>query len=531
MIYILAPEQRKDALDIVYPALCRSFTPNIVFSLNYASWEAKLSELSLSTDQRLFLVLIDPLDVWVDLLIKSYEILNVKIIIFGSLPVKLASYFNASIGSVSDEVVQSGGCQPAPTFSSSESRLYVDYKNPIGAYHSPTPSRPFLRYDFTDEWNNLGYGAIRTNHSIWALSQILQVTDDDCIASIMDGDKKVSAYVALWNSVNASLLWFNRPVGPVDSQEWFLIEVYFARYRSLDLPCVPYLSEIPFGYEAAVTMRLDCDEDIESARLLWKAYLQLEVPFSLAIHTKVLSDKSQYLLPKEVLASGGAILSHTATHAPDWGGTYEAAFEEAITSKNLIESKIGCEVRYAVSPFHQTPVYAREALLEAGYMGCIGGIIRNDPDFLMARSGVPPLSKDGFIGHSQQCMLHGDCMIDSDDPISTFKQAFKFAQKSETFFGYLDHPFSPRYQYGWKTEEQRIKIHQDFICYIKSYPNVLFANQNDALDFLTYRSKVRIEAHGLTYKVSQDNRYQSKWAVKVNYKDSSFELDHKGVEI
>ena len=67
-------------------------------------------------------------------------------------------------------------------------------------------------------------------------------------------------------------------------------------------------------------MRLDCDEDVESARELWALYRNLDVPFSIAIHTAHLSEKKNHVLPREILAFGGTILSHSATHAPNWGG-------------------------------------------------------------------------------------------------------------------------------------------------------------------------------------------------------------------
>src|SRR5690606_27172436 len=112
-------------------------------------------------------------------------------------------------------------------------------------------------------------------------------------------------------------------------------------------------------------------------------------------------------------------------------------------------------VPYAVSPFHQSPQYALEALCDVGYSGCIGGIIRNDPEFLLARGGELAGFPVGFIGHSQQCMLHGDCLLEAGDPLAIYKMAFDQALETRSLFGYLDHPFSERYQYGWVDEESR----------------------------------------------------------------------------
>jgi hypothetical protein len=146
-------------------------------------------------------------------------------------------------------------------------------------------------------------------------------------------------------------------------------------------------------------------------------------------------------------------------------------------------------VRYAVSPFHQTPHYALAGLADAGYAGCIGGIIRNDPEFLLARGGVLADMPRGFIGHSQQCMLHGDCMLAEGDPLAVFKAAFELAYETKTLFGYLDHPFSERYQYGWRTEAERIAAHEAFVSFIRSRAGrPLFVNEEVAMDFLLAKS-------------------------------------------
>jgi len=237
---------------------------------------------------------------------------------------------------------------------------------------------------------------------------------------------------------------------------------------------------------------------------------------------------STTFLPREVLAAGGAILSHTATHAPDWGGSYEAAYLEGKSSADVIRDTIGHTVRYAVSPFHQTPVYARLGLADAGYSGCIGGIIRNDFDFLMARAGVPPASGTGFIGHSQQCMLHGDCMLEGDEPMKIFKQAFDLACEGGAFFGYLDHPFSERYQYGWLTETQRASAHVQLIQHMRQRGRVLFANEDQAMDFLHDRAHTRIQATPEGFLVVRPPA-ASPWPLQVRYKGQSLCIEREGL--
>ncbi|MGH7461643.1 MAG: polysaccharide deacetylase family protein [Longimicrobiales bacterium] len=363
--------------------------------------------------------------------------------------------------------------------------------------------RPFERFDFTDEWNNLGYGAIRFDGSIWGVAQALDVPARIELASVcVDGERHLS-YAALWQSEHCSLLWFNRAVGPIDSFEWRLVENFLSSHRASVLPCQPVLSEIPWGYDTAITSRLDCDEDIESARPLWNLYRRLGVPFTLAVHTSNLSKPEHHGILRDLVAQGEAVLSHTATHAPNWGGSYEAAHGEGRESADLLQAVTGIPVRYAVSPFHQSPGYALQALADAGYAGCIGGIIRNDPEFLLARGGTLADMPVGFVGHSQQCMLHGDCMLGAGDPLAVFKEAFELAFESRTLFGYLDHPFSDRYQYGWPDEAVRTEAHEQFIAYIRSRAvKPVFLHEEAAMDFLRCKAAAEVVAEAGEYRVT-----------------------------
>lgn len=112
----------------------------------------------------------------------------------------------------------------------------------------------------------------------------------------------------------------------------------------------------------------------------------------------------------------------------------------------------------------------------------------------MARGGSIANINENFIGHSQQVMLHGDCILDSYRPLQIYEQSFDYAYESQTLYGFLDHPFSDRYQYGWQDEASRIKTHQDFIHYIKTKAeNPIFLSEEDALDFLRLKSNINIK--------------------------------------
>jgi hypothetical protein len=427
-----------------------------------------------------------------------------KLIAFGRLPETLSWRLSLQGSLWPPDFSASVRAAPAAPHAYSESTCHIVYGSKAAKLGFFPWTRAAERFDFTDEWNNLGFGGIRAEGSPWGFAQAYRAPADQELASVSIGDSAVATYASLHDEANFSILWFNRPMGPIDSCEWWLVEDFIANYRSDDLPCQPVISEIPFGFDCAVTMRLDCDEDIESSRALREEYGAAGVPLSLAVHTSLLGDKRHHSILREVVASGGSILSHSATHAPNWGGSYEAASVEASKSKSALEELIDDEVPYAVSPFHQTPPYALRALRDAGYRGCVGGIIRNDPDFLFARAGeVEGLGAD-FVGHSQQHMLHGDCLLVSGDPIAVSKEAFDLAYRTKTLFGFLDHPFSSRYQYGWSDEKQRSDAHRQLIEHMRSVAkSPLFLSEGSALDFFRRKATAQMMREGNVYRLEE----------------------------
>lgn len=540
MIYIFSDLNSVELNEIALSAIERSFGIGSSRLLSYQDLiivtKAK-DRQSIKGNKFDIFILLNPSEEISTLVIHALENWSIKIMIFGGLPSSLANFLNVKTFPITERMKLAEVCNPAKPNQYSESSGTINYKKKMRLNfggQTQFPSRSLCRFDFTNEWNNLGYGAITLDSTIWAISQGAKTLEENVVAELRDGDNFLSAYCGLWDFHQSSLLWFNRPVGPVDSYEWILIEQFISEYRFGDIPSWPVISEIPYGYESAITMRLDCDEDIDSARALGNVYQQKNIPFSLALHAAVLSDPAQHLYPKEVLHSGGAILSHTLTHAPNWGGSEDAAKHEGKESARIINETIGVKPRYAISPFHHTPVYARKGLAESGYRGCVGGIISNDPDYVMARAGRPPHSQHGFIGHTQQCMFHGDCMLEDGDSLAIFKGAYEQAKVSKTFFGYLDHPFSPRYQYGWITEERRIEAHMEFIEYIqRSSSNAVFLNQNDALDFLFRKSVIRIcERNGQLQVDSPENEDESKndqLKIYIQYGPNQYPLNSNGV--
>jgi hypothetical protein len=122
------------------------------------------------------------------------------------------------------------------------------------------------------------------------------------------------------------------------------------------------------------------------------------------------------------------------------------------------------------------------------------------------------------VGHTQSCMLHGDCLLaEGDDALAIYKQAVDIAKAGRALFGFLDHPFSPRYAYGWKNESDRIKAHETLISYIREQGNILFLNENEAMDFIRQKSAIYLSLDADRYP-----QYQlpdgMKYAVAIEYK-------------
>ena len=429
-----------------------------------------------------------------------------KIMLLGPVGPRIARLAGVSLQAATDLAVHCG-CLPAPAHGSSESSAALVYASTGLGSTSSLQRRQFCRFDFTDEWNNLGYGRIEIGTNPWSLAVSARCAGATVIADIVTRDATShGAAATLHDRPTASILWFARPVGPVDGPDWRIVEAFVADHRAGELPCRPYLRDIPHGAAAAVTMRLDCDEDIASARTLFELYRERDLPMSVAVKTNQSAGEADIAFLHELFASGGTILSHSASHLANWGGSADAAEAEALQSKSWLEQHVpGLSVFYAVSPFHQNPTFVPAALARAGYRGFVGGTIASDPEYLMARGGAVPWGPEGFVSHSQSCMLHGDCLLPDRDPISIYKEAFRIAQATGQFFGYLDHPFSERYTYGWADEAERRRIHGDFLDFMSAEcaharAPLIFLNEETCLDFMLEKADTSIvldEARGI----------------------------------
>lgn len=393
------------------------------------------------------------------------------------------------------------GCRPAEHHAESEGFVRYEVHELTRCLPNALRRRPFTRFDFSDEWNNLGFGRIRTDGSPWAMRSGLRTAGSMELAGSRvrhnGGDDYLGAYLTLFDTPGASFLWCSRPLGPLDSTEWTVVERFVSDWRADELPCLPVLRQVPWGCSAIVTMRLDCDEDISSARDLFEFYSSLGVPLSLAVKTGLPMTPAHLALLRDVMRNGGTLLSHSHTHPTDWGRCREEALIEATASREWFRHALpeAPLPELAVSPFHSNPPYAMQALEEAGFSGVVSGIIRNDPEYLLGRAGYAPYTRN-LVSVSQQSMLHGDCYAQQGESVETHLQAFAAQHAASGIFGYLDHPFSERYSYGWRDTSQRLRAHEKLVSGIRGFDGVLFLNQKSCFDWVRLLNTIGLYLNG-----------------------------------
>ena len=511
-IIVFSHSEDSFVADIVNSALIRSFSYSQVLQAEYHSL-TRLPEAA---------VLINPRPSEVPML-KALSSNGRKILILGVLGSEIAQEVGLITFPIEEFEESDIRVDAMQSFNSTRNIIRYNPSHPLGKA-SVLSKRSLRRYDFSNEWNNLGYGSISSNGDIWSVCNKANADGANAIAWLEDETgTSLTVYASVFDDISSSTLWFNRKVGPVDSLEWTVIEKFFGDYRNEELASFPFLTEIPYGFRGAVTMRLDCDQAVSSARPLFDLYKSAKMPFSLAVMTGLKMDQSDKDLLNQVIQSGGSLVSHSHNHPPNWGGTYRSALEEAKISKKWLEENTKLDnMIYAVSPFHQNPAYALEALADAGYKGFVGGIICNDPEFLLGRAGQVPVVKRKLISHSQQCMFHGDCYHRYGNSINVYQESFKNHLASGSIFGYLDHPFSNQYSYGWKDEEERIGAHEEFLEFLYLFEDVWRCNINQCLDYLLMRDSAKVCIDTKKLLVKYDRRHDLP-PLSVSWKGKLFE--------
>ena len=403
------------------------------------------------------------------------------------------------------------------------SNLIVKYNEHELNKNNPLKDRFFYRFDFTDEWNNLGYGSITADNSNWSISNSLNLIDAIPLSYIYDRDEEVSIFSSVKDFENSSILYVNREVATIDGLDWAVVEDFLTYYRNEELPSLPLIMDIPLGFDGIASARLDCDQSIINSKFLVELYKKYNVNISLAISTGININQEDIDFLNYFYDNGGAILSHTINHYYYWGENYSIAYNETLGSKKWLEENVVNldSLKYAVSPFHSNKPYSVQALADAEYKGFISGIIHNDPEFLVATSGEVPFISGKIVTHSQQCMLHGDCYHRRNNSIEIEKESFKNHYISGKIFGYLDHPFGG-YNYGWNSEEERVLVHEEFINYINSFNNIKWMTCIEILDFVVDKSSVEISIDKDDILVLSRKSFESKERIKIMYKNKEY---------
>ena len=358
-------------------------------------------------------------------------------------------------------------------------------------------TRAFEHFDFLREWNNRGDGNIGFGSGVFDIShfQLVKGSSFEPWGEVYDcrTDLKVSDYLGIFRTADKLTLWCLRDCGPVDGFDWSFVEEFVSQLEVDRFGGSPVIREVPAGFQAGVFMRIDCDEAISSGRPLFELYRKKDMPFSMAIKTEQNISHSDLQLMNDTLEAGGSVVTHSHTHASDWGRHERGAKFELEKSHEIMRSwKLrGINFEFAVSPFHQNSLMSLKALSNAGLRGFIGGIACNDPESLVYRAGVAA-TEEPMVTISTQCMLHGDCYHQQGNRLDTETKALKSAISKKKLFGYLDHPLSD-YNYGWSSEEERLSAHSTFIDEIQSFKKLWLPNLVDALKFTRKKSQLQVE--------------------------------------
>ena len=120
----------------------------------------------------------------------------------------------------------------------------------------------------------------------------------------------------------------------------------------------------------------------------------------------------------------------------------------------------------------------------------VSGICSSHHEFLIMKGGSINENLN-IILHSQQCMVHGDCITDKrsiDDYLNNF---YLFSQIGYSM-GFLDHPISKRYDYGWNNQQRQINAHKQIIEYLL-LKDISFISQKEIFERLKAKDELNIE--------------------------------------
>ncbi|MBC87499.1 MAG: hypothetical protein CL677_10020 [Bdellovibrionaceae bacterium] len=476
-------KQNLDYLDeIIYFGLVRSFGSyqvELVDSLDFSSPQILVSRTdTISTGD-----------------LQSLSKTHSKIILHGVLTVEQCELLGVQSVSLPKSLSE---CSPANVNQISESSGKIVYSNnnSIGSLLSRYV-RPLVRYDFQDEWNNLGFGSVKVGKGPFDVSTVYKLSNlMDEVSGVFNEGESFGSFQWVQSFGNAYVYVCSRPALTFDSYEVAAFEEFISSFsHSMDFPCVASITDASFDYDLSVTMRLDCDESILSSQALFSFYRERDIPFSLAIKSNLEEAYESSYFFKEIEGAGGSLLSHSYAHLRNWGSDKKEATLDAVRSIKAFERFLPSKkIRRAVSPFHSNERYSVNALEEVGYRGFIAGSVSSAPEYSVFRGGKVPSDRGAIVTHSQQCMLHGDCLLEGSDPLKIPLLSAEIHNRCGAIFGYLDHPFSDRYQYGWESENARQEVHKKLLDTLERRYKVNYLSEDEVLDIFEKKDSIQIES-------------------------------------
>lgn len=309
----------------------------------------------------------------------------------------------------------------------------------------------------------------------------------------LESCKDISLQIPLSHVVeidNTFIQHWNISTAGFESAISVLFETFITtKVDSQDKCVMPILLESFLPKEfAIISPRLDCDEAIKSANLLYDFYSSNSINLNLAITTNQDFTKDVKQFINEVEISGGTISNHSHEHKIFWGTNNDEFQNDFNKSKEIISINSQSKSVTCVAPFHQSNEKLLRLLNKNRVQLLITGNAKYSQEHMASIGGEISSGLNIYI-HSQQCMLHGNSWPE-------FKQiyfkSFMLNAKRQTIFGYLDHPISERYDYDWGSDQNQLNAHVEFFEFFKKNFKIYSISHIELAEWLNIRSFIEI---------------------------------------
>ena len=152
---------------------------------------------------------------------------NSKIIIFGKIPHNILNFVDGK--EINNSNFKDSDIQAAQPNRTSMSKLNIHYNQFKDLDISDIFDRPLKRFDYEDEWNNLGFDFIsgkEINNYSFNCDNYLS------LASLFIDKQKIGDFSGIFDFKKSSLLWVGSETSYFRSNEWSIAEKYFSNYNN-----------------------------------------------------------------------------------------------------------------------------------------------------------------------------------------------------------------------------------------------------------------------------------------------------------